>query len=191
MSLLFARLHTQVSQVVDKRLSRHQSTLIFANATVEFTAPLACVPNGNSTTDKSCTLANKDLGPAVPATVKWPSPPKALDLSRQIPQKSGKGELASVPDNDTPCIGLSFSYPNWEVIGLSYSPTGDGKSVNFELRNRASNESVRCTSPSAGKAKVTCQDGPTTKTDGVFDGASGELQIEQSWSCPVPGESRT
>lgn len=175
-----------MSWIVDKSLC--QSTLVFANATINFTEPLSCINIGNSSTDRSCTLADQDLGPAVPATLKWPSPPKVPNRSRWVAPNSGESELASVPDNDTPCVGLSFSYPNWDVIGLSYS---NGDSVNFELRNHPSNVSVRCTSPSTGKARITCQDGPTTKTEGVLDGESGELRIDQTWSCPVPGEKKT
>lgn len=167
-------------------LSQPQRALIFANATINFTAPPSCVPIGSSTDHVSCTIANKDLGPAVPATVKWPSPPEVPDRSRQMPPRSARNENILVPDNDTPCIGFSFSYPNWDVLGLSYSPYS--KSVNFEVRNHAINVTVPCTSPSTGKNRIKCRDEPQTTTDGVFDGASGELRIDQAWSCPIPSE---
>ncbi|KAK3311741.1 hypothetical protein B0H66DRAFT_219731 [Apodospora peruviana] len=99
-------------------------TLIFANATMNFTTPLSC-------SGENCTLPEQAL-PSVRGTVRRPS--ISQPAVQRIPSSSNQG-LNTVPDNETPCIGLSFSYPNWDVSELNTCPatTPRGQSLFSEI----------------------------------------------------------
>ncbi|KAI1850631.1 hypothetical protein JX266_003913 [Neoarthrinium moseri] len=86
----------------------------------------------------------------------------------------------SPPWNETPCIGLSFSYPNWDVDKLTYS----GEHVEFSLRNHANNQSSRCSferRDSSSEHWVTCDN----STQALFNEQTQQLHVNQTWQCSI------
>ncbi|XXH03920.1 hypothetical protein Hte_010328 [Hypoxylon texense] len=82
------------------------------------------------------------------------------------------------PWNQTPCIGLSFSYPNWDVEDISYDEGDGGASVSFRLSNHANNQSVACTAQ--GGEWSSCGDNSTAVR---FTQDTSELSVNQTWVC--------
>ncbi|KAK4206855.1 hypothetical protein QBC37DRAFT_457389 [Rhypophila decipiens] len=168
-------------------------TRIEAFATIKFPKPLSC-PNctiaesrrSESCASQTCSIADLDIPTAV-ATIEYPPKPTGdPDGVPRTPPGTGRDQPSSVPDNETPCIGTSFSYPNWDVTDLD--SLAGGKTFTFKLRNHVLDASIQCTARNSGE--VTCEDGAATKTNGSFDAQSSELSIEQAWTCSIPGDSK-
>ena len=101
--------------------------------------------------------------------------------------------LDPVPDNETPCIGTSFTYPGWSVLNFT-SEEIDGKPVvQLVLNSEATGFLQSCSGQ--GDGYLTCQssklpsgllDSPTTTV--LYQ--SSVLFVNQTWSCLIPGAGR-
>jgi len=77
-----------------------------------------------------------------------------------------------VPTNDTPCIGRSFTYPNWRVQNWTRDT--------FSLENRATRATVVC--PAALDGWVRCRDEPGSQLI-TYVNSNSSLSVNQTWSC--------
>ncbi|KAL7623199.1 hypothetical protein AAE478_006880 [Parahypoxylon ruwenzoriense] len=141
----------------------------FSSAKMNLTGLLDCV---DDTIHTKCTIADDAVsqfsGDYV--TPVWKS--GEVDV---IPpsQESAK----DTPWNPTPCIGLSFSYPNWDIQGFFSERNDEGTSVHFRLNNHANNQSVMC--EVQGGEWSSCNN----STDVRFDEESKEVSVNQTWVC--------
>jgi len=84
------------------------------------------------------------------------------------------------PDNDSPCIGRSFTYPNWRVHNLTDSGNG---AHSLTLESRALLRQVRCRTD--GNQWTRCDDSATTERTLVrVQTTPLEVFVDQSWTCP-------
>ncbi|KAI0182712.1 hypothetical protein EV127DRAFT_48244 [Xylaria flabelliformis] len=101
----------------------------------------------------------------------------------------------------TGCTSLSFGNFSWNVEAFTYtagylfttpSHQVSSGSVQFNLTNPAVSEKVTCSADSTwlteffyGNINYNCQaaEGSTTKTSFSFNRPSGELNINQTWTC--------
>ncbi|KAI0599835.1 hypothetical protein F4775DRAFT_599710 [Biscogniauxia sp. FL1348] len=84
---------------------------------------------------------------------------------------------ANAPWNETPCVGLSFSYPNWDVGNFTYNGNYGEVSVSFHLRNHANNQTTTC--DYQGSEWYKCDN----TTEVRFDDTIAQLSVNQTWSC--------
>ncbi|KAK6951176.1 hypothetical protein Daesc_007707 [Daldinia eschscholtzii] len=84
-------------------------------------------------------------------------------------------EVLGTPWNETPCIGTSFSYPNWDVQNVTHEKGDDGAILSFRLNNHANNQSVVCTAKGGG---WTICDGNSTEVR--FTEETSELSVNQT-----------
>ncbi|KAI1416186.1 hypothetical protein F5Y13DRAFT_186438 [Hypoxylon sp. FL1857] len=142
----------------------------FSSAKINVFNLLQCVDDARQT---MCTVADDSISPfnGDYVTPSWNS--GAVDV---IPpsQATAKG----TPWNPTPCIGPSFSYPNWDVKGFSYTRGDEGDSVSLSLNNHASNETVTCTVQEGDWSNC-----GNNSTNVRFIRNKGELSVNQTWVC--------
>ncbi|KAI1440585.1 hypothetical protein F5Y02DRAFT_432103 [Annulohypoxylon stygium] len=142
----------------------------FSSATIDLTDLLRCVKDGNQT---RCTILDELTFPFAGdyTTPVWTSGPVEI-----IPPT--EGEALDTPWNPTPCIGPSFSYPNWDVQVFAYRQGDDDESsVSFRLNNHGNNQSTTCTIPEGDWSSC------DNLTDVRFIGETGELSVSQTWVC--------
>ncbi|KAI1380685.1 hypothetical protein F4677DRAFT_404301 [Hypoxylon crocopeplum] len=142
----------------------------FSSAKIDLTELLDCV---NDATQTICTVVDGEATPfsgdyVIPA---WKS--GGVDI---IPPS--QNAVTDTPWNPSPCIGPSFSYPNWDVQNFSFDGSDSEASVSFRLYNHATNESVTCTVQEGEWSS--CGDNST----GVrFVEGTSELSVNQTWIC--------
>ncbi|KAI1462612.1 hypothetical protein F4805DRAFT_471925 [Annulohypoxylon moriforme] len=141
----------------------------FSSATIDLTEVLQCAKENKQTV---CTVAD-DL--AIPFTGEYVTPVWASGGMAIIPP-SGK-EARGTPWNPTPCIGPSFSYPNWDVKDFTYDVIGEESSISFLLNNHGNNQSTRCTVPESEWASC------DNSTNVRFTEETRELFVSQTWIC--------
>ncbi|KAI5917236.1 hypothetical protein F4810DRAFT_718068 [Camillea tinctor] len=93
------------------------------------------------------------------------------------PSPNPPNATANAPWNETPCVGLSFSYPNWDVENFTSSSTDGDVSVRFHLRNHANNQTTTCDYQGSGWHQC------DNTTEVKFDGVTFKLSINQTWTC--------
>ncbi|OTA95051.1 hypothetical protein M434DRAFT_29260 [Hypoxylon sp. CO27-5] len=142
----------------------------FSSARINIANLLQCVDDATQT---RCTVADDS---ASPFNGDYLTPIWNSDTVDVIPpsQAAAKG----TPWNPTPCIGPSFSYPNWDVRNFSYNRGDGGDSVSLRLNNHASNQSVACT-----VQEGEWSDCGSNSTSVRFIRNNGELSVNQTWIC--------
>ncbi|KAI1778145.1 hypothetical protein F4818DRAFT_405036 [Hypoxylon cercidicola] len=142
----------------------------FSSAKIDLAELLNCVDDAKQT---RCTVVD-DTAPTFGGeyvTPVWKS--GEVDV---IPPS--QKEVTDTPWNPTPCIGTSFSYPNWDVQDFSSEEGDGGVIVSFRLNNHASNQSVAC---AVGEGEwYSCGDNSTTVR---FTEETAELSVNQTWIC--------
>ncbi|KAI1081083.1 hypothetical protein F5B20DRAFT_536706 [Whalleya microplaca] len=141
----------------------------FSSATLDLTTVIQCVDDEKQTT---CTAADDEVPSfsgdyVIPV---WNS--DQLEIIPPSPEHD-----TAVPWNPSPCIGVAFSYPNWDVDNFTYNTIDDGISVSFQLKNHANNQSVACIVQ--GGDWSSCDN----STDVRFIEETNQLSINQTWSC--------
>ncbi|KAI2625709.1 hypothetical protein GGR54DRAFT_592688 [Hypoxylon sp. NC1633] len=142
----------------------------FSTAKTDFKGQLKCVEDFSQT---RCTIEDDTTTPfgGDYITPVWKS--DAVDI---IPPS--QSAIPETPWNPTPCIGPSFSYPNWDVQDFS-SETTDGEIfVSFRLNNHAGNETVSCTVKEG--EWLSCDNKLTVVR---FIQETKELSVNQTWVC--------
>ncbi|KAI1211638.1 uncharacterized protein F4807DRAFT_418509 [Annulohypoxylon truncatum] len=141
----------------------------FSSASIDLTELLQCAEDGQQ---MICTAAD-ELAPSFTGeyvTPTWSS--GSVDI---IPPS--EKEPSGTPWNPTPCIGPSFSYPNWDVQDFTYEDAGDQSSVSFLLNNHGNNRSTKCAVPEGEWASC------DNSTNVRFNEETGELSVSQTWIC--------
>lgn len=85
-----------------------------------------------------------------------------------------KEPVTETPWNETPCVGLSFSYPDWDVQDFTYE---EGE-ASFRLNNHGNNGSVACAVQEGDWSD--CGDNSTSVR---YVEQTGELSVNQTWVC--------
>ncbi|KAI0853257.1 hypothetical protein F5Y00DRAFT_257916 [Daldinia vernicosa] len=142
----------------------------FSSAKADLTGLLDCVDDPTQT---RCTVADEKISPfdGDYVTPVWNS--DTMDI---IPPS--EKEVLGTPWNPTPCIGTSFSYPNWDVQNVTQGKGDDGTTLSFSLSNHANNQSTACTTK--GGEWSTCD---SDSTEVRFTEETSELAINQTWVC--------
>ncbi|KAI1806085.1 hypothetical protein F4811DRAFT_569606 [Daldinia bambusicola] len=142
----------------------------FSSAKTQLTGLLDCVDDPTQT---RCVVADEKISPFEGdyVTPVWNS-----DTVEIIPPS--EEEVLGTPWNETPCIGLSFSYPNWDVQNVTREEGDDETMLRFRLSNRADNQSVTC---AAKGGEWSVCDSPSTEVR--FTEETNELSINQTWVC--------
>ncbi|KAI0885484.1 uncharacterized protein GGS22DRAFT_199788 [Annulohypoxylon maeteangense] len=141
----------------------------FSSATIDLTELLECIEDEKQT---RCTVADELVSPF---TGKYITPIWTSGSMEIIPPS--EKEAPGTPWNPTPCIGPSFSYPNWDVEDFAYEGANDESSVSFRLNNHGNNQSTKCTVPEGEWASC------DNSTNVRFTEDTGKLSIRQSWVC--------
>ncbi|KAI1091341.1 hypothetical protein F5B19DRAFT_493569 [Rostrohypoxylon terebratum] len=142
----------------------------FSSATIDLTELLQCVEDGKQT---RCTLTDEST---FPFTGDYVTPIWTAGPIEVIPPS--ENEAPDTPWNPTPCIGPSFSYPNWDVQDFAYRQVyGDESSVSFRLNNHGNNQSTTCAISEGDWMRC------DNSTDVRFTGEIRELSISQTWVC--------
>ncbi|KAI0108363.1 hypothetical protein F4814DRAFT_455148 [Daldinia grandis] len=142
----------------------------FSSARADLTGLLDCVDDPTQT---RCTIADEKISSfdGNYVTPVWNS--DNMDI---IPP-SGK-EALGTPWNPTPCIGTSFSYPNWDVQNVTQEKGDDGTTLSFTLSNHANNQLAACTTK--GREWSVCD---SNSTEVKFTEETSELSVNQTWVC--------
>lgn len=152
--------------------------LFFSSATLTYAHALSCDNQDGSNTHTHCVIPDTE---SIPFSGGYITPDWNVKTPAPIPLGPIPANATDNPPwNETPCVGLSFSYPNWDVDNFSHT-TG---SVSFSLRNHANNASTQCSFQRDGSDEaqwVAC--GNSTKV--LFDGQSGLLFVNQTWECSI------
>ncbi|KAI0842465.1 hypothetical protein F5Y06DRAFT_306012 [Hypoxylon sp. FL0890] len=142
----------------------------FSSAEINVADLLQCVDDAKQT---RCIIADDAVSPL---SGNYVTPVWNSDTVKVIPPSQAAAKVT--PWNPTPCIGPSFSYPNWDVQNFTYTRGDDGDSVSLHLNNHASNQSVACTVQEG--EWFDCESNSTSVR---FIRNSGELSINQTWIC--------
>ncbi|KAI1649125.1 uncharacterized protein F4817DRAFT_42487 [Daldinia loculata] len=142
----------------------------FSSAKTDLTGLLDCVDDPTQT---RCTAAD---GKISSFDGNYVTPVWNSDNMDIIPPS--EKEVLGTPWNPTPCIGTSFSYPNWDVQNVTCEKGDDGTTLSFSLSNHANNQSVACTDK--GGEWSTCD---SNSTEVRFTEETSELSINQTWIC--------
>ncbi|KAI1105351.1 hypothetical protein F4804DRAFT_304601 [Jackrogersella minutella] len=141
----------------------------FSSAKIELSELLQCADDAKQTI---CTVADDAVSPL---SSEYVTPVWNSGSVEIIPPS--ENAVPETPWNPTPCIGPSFSYPNWDVQDFLYERGDNGSSASFRLDNHASNQSVACT----------IQEGEWSSCDNStnvrFIREIGELSVNQTWTC--------
>ncbi|KAI0009919.1 hypothetical protein F4779DRAFT_579829 [Xylariaceae sp. FL0662B] len=140
-----------------------------SSATLDLTELLQCVDDPTQT---RCTAVDDEVPSFSGDYVTPVSHSDEVDIIPPSPDHD-----IGVPWNPTPCIGPSFSYPNWDVDDFSYDEIDAGITVSFQLSNHANNQSVACTIQ--GGEWSSCNN----STDVRFVEDTNQLSVNQTWSC--------
>ena len=144
------------------------------------TSQLLCV---NATAD---TISRYDFyGSKLNCTLDDAEIPPVTTRLRRIASTGGSKNAAlapsvkQVPDNESPCIGRSFTYPNWRIYNFTDSDRG---SVRFTLENRALLRQVHCQADEMQWIK--CESVAENITTFVrVQPAPLEIFVNQTWFC--------
>jgi hypothetical protein len=152
--------------------------LYFSSATLSYAKTLKCDNKDGSDTHIHCNISYQE---ATPFSGEYIIPDKNVKNPAPIPPRPMPANATDNPPwNQTPCIGLSFSYPNWDVNNLTCAGSG----VSFSLRNHANNVSSQCSFQRNGSSegqRVAC--GNSTRV--LFDKQSSLLFVNQTWECSI------
>ncbi|KAI2469444.1 hypothetical protein F4781DRAFT_394078 [Annulohypoxylon bovei var. microspora] len=146
----------------------------FSSAKVDLTKLLYCVEDQKQSI---CTVADDMISPF---SGEYVIPSWNSDSLGIIPPS--EKEALGTPWNPTPCIGPSFSYPNWDVQDFIFESGSDESSVSFRLNNHGNNQSTTCTVPEGEWSSC------DNSTNVRFIEATRELSVSQTWICS--GEDR-
>ena len=124
----------------------------------------------------NCTVPNMDI-PIVSAHLRR-IPVTKTSRSAALAVPAGTG-VRPAPDNESPCIGRSFTYPNWRIYNLTES---FDESLSFTLENRALLSQIQCRTD--GDRWTRC-DEPAGKgsTFVRVQTMPFEVFVNQSWAC--------
>ncbi|KAI0179281.1 hypothetical protein GGR52DRAFT_298964 [Hypoxylon sp. FL1284] len=141
--------------------------LYFSNAKVGVAELLNCVDDETQTI---CTVADEGA-PAFDG--EYVTPVWNSDEVDVIPPSDKP--VTSTPWNPTPCIGTSFSYPNWDVQNFT---SFDDYEIGFHLYNHGNNETVWCVIQTSGWEG--CGE---SSTAAQFNKETRELSVNAAWYC--------
>jgi hypothetical protein len=89
--------------------------------------------------------------------------------------------------NDDLCLGMSFTYPEWEIRDLVYKLGGEQTcNVSFTLQHRPTGQVSLCKQHKSGLERtdwVACSGG---QANFFVDDENGQLRLMQQWSCSPP-----
>ncbi|KAH9892370.1 hypothetical protein F4778DRAFT_750357 [Xylariomycetidae sp. FL2044] len=146
-----------------------------SEATLQIALPLDCV-NGTAAV---CSLPDDQL-PTFNGSYTVP-----IWNSDGIETISPSPKPANISDNPpwnpTPCVGTSFSYPDWTVNDFSYNITDGASAVSLALRNHGNNQSTTCVFTAEDEGFSSCDN----STQVQLNQAENVLTIRQSWQCVV------
>ncbi|KAK9778145.1 hypothetical protein SCAR479_05115 [Seiridium cardinale] len=155
--------------------------LFYSLATLNYAESLVCDNTDGSDTHTHCTIPDEA---SAPFSGDYTPPYWGTESPEAIaPAPLPANASDAPPSNGSPCIGLSFTYPNWDVGNFTYT-SGDGGPVTFALKNHANGQSTIC-SLEAGQLGdgqwATCDN----STQVSFSQQTGILLVDQTWQCSI------